>query len=157
MRQGFRLALGVVVIFASFLLFCLAAGWLAARGIIPAASTPYVLLVAAAGMLGVIYLILYAAKRRLRKRFLARPLLTFRQWYEDHYKENDVSPEIAERVLTLAAKGIGGGVHLSQVLPTVVWFKRRCCPYRRLLADVRRNVRDQLAVLSPRGRERVLG
>jgi len=97
MRHGFRLALGVVVIFASFLLFFLAVGWLAARGIIPEGFTPYLLLLAAAGMLGVLYLILYTAKRRLRKRFLTRPSLTFQQWYEKHYKQNDGSPEMAVR------------------------------------------------------------
>lgn len=118
MRHGFRLALGVVVIFASFLLFCLAAGWFMARGIISEDSTPYLLLLAAAGMLGVLYVILCTAKGRLRKRFLARPLLTLQQWYEEYYEGSDVSPETAERILTLVAKGIGGGVHLSQVLPT---------------------------------------
>ena len=118
MRHGFRLALGVVAIFAFFLLFCLAAGWLETCGIIPTDSTPYVLLLAAAGMLGGIYLTLYAAKRRLRKRFLTRPLLAFQQWYEKHYKQNDVSPEMAEQILALVAKGIGGGVHVSQILPT---------------------------------------
>jgi len=118
MRHGFRLALGVVVIFAAFLLFCLAAGWLMARGILPADFTPYGLMLAAAGMLGVVYLILYAAKRQLRKRFLARPLLTFGKWYDEHYKEKDASPEVAERILTLVAKGIGGGVRPTQVLPT---------------------------------------
>jgi hypothetical protein len=118
MRHGFRLALGVVVIFASFLLFCLAAGWLMARGVLPNDSTPYVLLAAAGGMLGVLYLILYAAKRQLRKRFLARSPVSFQQWYDEHYKEHDVSPEIAERILSLAAKGIGGGVRSTQVLPT---------------------------------------
>lgn len=117
MRHGFRLAFGVVVICASFLLFSLAVGWLAVRGIIPEGFIPYLLLPAAAGMLGVLYLVLYTAKRRLRKRFLARPSLTFQQWYEEYYNENDVSPETAEQILALVAKGVGGGVHLSQVLP----------------------------------------
>jgi hypothetical protein len=118
MRHGFRLALGVVAIFASFLLLCLAAGCLAARGILPVDFTPYALTLAAAGMLSVLYLILYAAKHQLRKRFFARPLLTFQQWCTEYYKERDVSLETAERILTLVAKGIGGSVHPSQVLPT---------------------------------------
>jgi len=118
MRHGFRLALGVALVFTPFLLLCFAAGWLDVRGIIPEDSTPYVLLLAAAGMLGVLYIILHMAKRRLRRRFLARPRLTLQQWYDEHYRGSVVPPETAAQILTLVAHGLGGGVHATQILPS---------------------------------------
>jgi len=112
------LALWVAVIFLPFLVLCAALGWATARGVLSNVNSGVLMLVPTAGIAAAIYGILYAAKRQLRRRFLAREAMAFEQWFERHYPADEVSPEVARTILGLVAKGIGGGVQPVQVLPT---------------------------------------
>jgi len=116
MRHGFRLALWVAVIFVPFLVLCAALGFAVSRGIVPRGERA-LLLIPMAGIAATLFLILYGAKRQMRRRFLGREVVSFEQWFETHYPAGEVSVEAAKAITAMVAKGIGGGVQPVQILP----------------------------------------
>ena len=84
MRHGFRLALWVAVILVPFLVLCAALGFAVSRGIVPRGERA-LLLIPMAGIAATLFLILYGAKRQMRRRFLGREVVSFEQWFETHY------------------------------------------------------------------------